>query len=138
MAAQSPTVNELSPQAGLMKLTTGNWITQGIFVAAKLRIADLLRDGPRSSGELAQSTGANSRALYRLLRVLASIGIFAEDVDGRFALTPMAECLRADIPGSMRAWVLFTGEAYAFQPWSELLRSVRTGETAFDHVHGMP
>lgn len=137
MSAQSPTINE-PPQAGLMKLTTGHWITQGIFVAAKLGIADLLQDGPQSSGDLAQSTGANSRALYRLLRALASVGVFAEHEGGRFALTPMAECLRGDTPGSMRAWVLFTGEPYAFQPWSELLHSVRTGETAFDHVHGMP
>jgi O-methyltransferase domain/Dimerisation domain len=137
MSTQSPTLKELAPQAGLMKLTTGHWITQGVFVAAKLGIADLLQDGPQSSGDLAQSTGTNPRALYRLLRALASVGVFAEGGDGRFALTPMSECLRADTPGSMRAWVLFTGEPYAFQPWGELLDSVRTGQTAFDRVHGM-
>jgi hypothetical protein len=121
-----------------MKLTTGHWITQGIYVAAKLGIADLLQEGPLSSGDLAQATDANPRALYRLLRALASVGVFVEGTDGRFALTPMAECLQTDTPGSMRAWVLFTGEPYAFQPWGELLHSVRTGQTAFNHVHGMP
>jgi hypothetical protein len=121
-----------------MKLTTGHWITQGIYVAAKLGIADLLQEGPLSSDALAQSTSANPRSLYRLLRALASVGVFVEGTDGRFALTPMAECLQSDTPGSMRAWVLFTGEPYAFQPWGELLHSVRTGQTAFDHVHGMP
>jgi O-methyltransferase domain/Dimerisation domain len=138
MSAQNPIQNQLPPQAGLMKLTTGHWMTQGLYVAAKLGIADLLQNGPRSSADLAQSTGTNPRALYRLLRALASVGVFAEGGDGRFALTPMAECLRADTPGSMRAWVLFSGEPYAFQPWSELLDSVTTGHTAFDRVHGMP
>jgi hypothetical protein len=138
MSSQSSAVQGLSPQADLMKLTTGHWITQAIFVAAKLGIADLLLDGPRNSSELAQSTGANPRALYRLLRALASIGVFVEGSDSRFALTPMAECLQAHTPGSMRAWVLFTGEAYAFQPWGELVDSVMTGQTAFDHFHGLP
>ncbi len=137
MSAPSSTLKELPPQAGLMKLTTGHWITQGIFVAAKLGIADLLQGGPRSSGDLAQTTGANPRVLYRLLRALASVGVFAEGSDGRFALTPMAECLQANIPGSMRAWVLFSGEPHIFQPWTDLLESVRTGQTAFDHFHGM-
>ena len=138
MSSQSLALQGLSPQADLMKLTTGHWITQGIYVAAKLGIADLLQEGPLSSGDLAQATDANPRALYRLLRALASVGVFVEGTDGRFALTPMAECLQTDTPGSMRAWVLFTGEPYAFQPWGELLHSVRTGQTAFNHVHGMP
>ena len=104
MSTPSPAVQSLPPQAVLMNLTTGHWIMQAIFVVAKLGIADLLREGPRSSGELAQSAGANPRALYRLLRALASVGIFVEGEDNRFALTPMGECLRADVPGSMRPW----------------------------------
>src|SRR5688572_14760621 len=106
MSDQVPALKEMSPQIALMNLTTGHWITQAIFVATKLGIAELLRDGPRSSGDLAQSASVNTGALYRLLRALASVGIFAECSDGRFALTPMAECLQADAPESMRAWVL--------------------------------
>src|SRR5215469_7762178 len=98
MSSQTPALQGSLPQAELMKLTTGHWITQGIYVAAKLRIADLLREGPLSSGDLAQSTGANPRSLYRLLRALASVGIFVEGTDHRFALTPMAECLQTDTP----------------------------------------
>jgi hypothetical protein len=120
-----------------MRLTTGHWIVQAIFVAAKLGVADLLRDGPRSTVELSQLMGVNPRALYRLLRALASVSVFSEGSDGRFALTPMAECLQADTPGSMRAWVLFSDEVHAFQPWTDLLQSVKTGQTAFDHFHGM-
>ncbi|MGH9661628.1 MAG: methyltransferase, partial [Bryobacteraceae bacterium] len=137
MSTQSPALKGLPPHAALANLTTGHWIMQAIYVAAKLEIADLLRDGPRSSADLAQSAGANPRALYRLLRALASAGVFAEGSDGRFALTPMAECLQADTPGSMRAWALLMGEPYSFQVWSDLLDSVKTGQTAFDHVHGM-
>ncbi len=137
MSSPSPAVKELPPHAALMNLTTGHWIAQAIFVAAKLGIADLLREGPRSSGDLAQSAGANPRALYRLLRALAGAGIFAEGSDGRFALTPLAACLQADAPGSMRAWALMMGEPWGFQAWGGLLDSVKTGQTAFDRVHGM-
>lgn len=137
MSTQSPALKELPPQAVLMNLTTGHWVMHAIFVAAKLGIADLLREGPRSSGDLAQSAGANPRALYRLLRALASSGIFAEGSDGRFALTPLAACLQADAPGSMRAWALVMGEPSGFQPWGGLLDSVKTGQTAFDQVYGM-
>src|ERR1051326_1924067 len=108
MSNQSPALQGLSPQADLMKLTTGHWITQGIYVAAKLGIADLLQKGPRSSSDLARSTGANPRALSRLLRALASVGIFVEGIDDRFALTPMAECLQTDTPGSIAARGLFS------------------------------
>src|SRR5262249_28867669 len=76
-------------------------------------------------------------SLYRLLRALASIGIFAEDPDGRFRLTPLAECLRSDVPGTQRpAALLMGGEHY--RSWGEFLYSVRTGRTAFDHAYGMP
>jgi O-methyltransferase domain/Dimerisation domain len=135
--SESSTPKELPPQVDLMNLSVGHWIVQALFVAAKLGVADLLRDGPQSCVELGQSTGVNARALYRLLRALASVRVFSEGSDGRFALTPMAECLQVDTPGSMRAWVLFSGEAHAFQPWTDLLDSVKTGQTAFDHFHGM-
>ena len=81
--------------------------------------------------------GANPRALYRLLRALASAGIFAEESDGRFELTPLAACLQAAAPGSMRAWALMMGEPWGFQAWGGLLDSIKTGQTAFDRVHGM-
>jgi hypothetical protein len=137
MSTPHPALQTLPPPIALVNLTTGHWTMQAIYVAAELGIADLLRDGAKSCGDLSQSAGVNARSLYRLLRALASVGIFAQDTDGRFALTPMAECLQADAPGSMRAWALIMGAPQNFQPWGELLHSVKTGETAFDHVHGM-
>ena len=67
-------------------------------MAAKLGIADLLKDGPKLIDELADSTGANARNLYRVLRALSSRGIFAETVYGRFDLTPLAEPLQTLVP----------------------------------------
>src|SRR4029079_1711224 len=90
----------------LNRLVSGYWYTQTIYVAAKLGIADLLMDGPRPVPELAQATGTNPRALHRLLRALASIGIFAEE-QGRFALTPLAECL---LDPSTKAMATMRGE----------------------------
>ena len=136
MSTPEAALKTVPPPLALLNLTIGHWTTQAVFVAAKLGIADLLRDGAKSNGDLAQSAGVDARALHRLLRALASVGVFAQGTDGRFALTPIAECLQADAPGSMRAWAVMMG-IYGFQPWGELLHSVKTGETAFDHVHGM-
>ena len=76
--------------------------TQMIHVAAKLGLADLLAVGPRSVEQLAAAAGAEAQALHRLLRALASLGIFAEDPAGEFVLTPQAELLRSDVQGSLR------------------------------------
>lgn len=133
----SPVPEELPPQAALLHLTTGHWIMHGIYAVAQLEIADLLQEGPRTIDELARSAVAHPRSLHRLLRALASVGIFAEQEDGRFALTPMADCLRSHVPGSMRAWALLMGQPWDSAAWASLVDSVKTGRTAFDKVHGV-
>src|SRR5579871_2914654 len=120
-------------QEQLARQLSGYWYTQTIYVAAKLGLAELLRDGPRSHEELARAAGTNPRALYRLMRALASIGIFAEQ-QSRFALTPLAECL---LDPSLKALALMRGELQ-YQAWGELLYSVQTGRSAFEKVHGKP
>jgi hypothetical protein len=127
-----------SAAAELLSLTSGGWVAQAIAVAAQLRLADSLVSGAKDVGELAADTGSHAPSLYRLLRALASIGIFTEDGNGRFELTPLATPLRSDVPGSVRAMCAMRGEKWLLQPWAELSHSVRTGETAFDHVHGAP
>lgn len=111
------------------------WITQAIYAAAELGIADLLANGPLTVEELASRSGSNSSALYRVLRALASVGIFSESGDRKFSLTPMAENLRSDIPGSQRSFAIMSGTEF-FQTWGSLLHSVRTGEDAFSKVYG--
>lgn len=128
---------EPSPQDQVARLASGYWHTQAIYVAAKLGIADLLTTGSKSAEELAAATQTNARALYRLLRALASLGIFAEDDAHRFALTPMAECLRSDVPGSVRSLAIIRGE-WQYEAWGGLLDSVRTGACAFETIHGVP
>lgn len=112
-------------------------VYRAVYVAAKLGIPDLLQDGQLSSDEIAQATGTHPRALYRLLRALSSAGIVSESQDRRFALTPVGGMLRSDVPGSMRAWVIFSGEAFYLQAWQELLYSIQTGKPAWDKIHGM-
>lgn len=73
-----------------------------------------------------------------MLRALAGIGVFAEQADGRFALTPLAESLRSDVPGSLRAFAVMMGGEGVWRSWGEVLHTVRTGDPAFDHVFGMP
>jgi hypothetical protein len=113
---------------------TGYWTAQAVYVAAKLGLADLLRDGPRAPADLAAATQTHARSLHRLLRALASEGVFAEQPDGRFANTPLSECL-VSAPGSQRALAVMMGEEH-FRAWGELLHSIRTGRCAFEHVYG--
>ena len=126
-----------SPQDLVNRMITGYWQTQAVYVAAKLGIADLLTEGSRTVDDLAQATQVHSPSLYRLLRGLASLGMFADDGTGRFSLTPMAECLRSDVPGSQWALAIMSGEEH-YLAWGELLYSVQTGKIAFDKLYGMP
>lgn len=126
----------LSPPEALLQLTMSCWISQGIHVAAKLGIADLIKNGRKSCRELAEAAQTDPGALRRLLRLLASVGVFVETSDGSFDLTPVAECLRSDGPYSMRAWATMIGEDWHWRMWGDLLYSVKTGRPAFDHVHG--
>jgi SAM-dependent methyltransferase len=121
--------------AGLNQMMVGAWITQGIYVAAELGIADLLTDDPLSIEELAKRAGAHPDSLYRVLRALASIGIFSEDAQRRFSLTPMAECLRSDSPDMQRAFAIMSGSEF-YQTWGNLLHSARTGEQGFRKAYG--
>lgn len=126
-----------SPQDQLAHLMAGYWYTQAIYVAAKLKLADLLSDGPTSADQLAQATQTNARSLYRLLRALASVGIFAEDDQHNFSLTPMAECLRSDVLGSQWSMAILRG-GLQYEAWGQLLHSVQNGQSAFEKLHGMP
>ena len=119
----------------LDRMTAGYFVSQAIYVAAEMGIADRLADGPRRAEELARDVGAHDLSLYRLLRALASVGVFAEDAEGRFSLTPLADLLRSDVPGSQRATVLMmVGQFY--HAWGGLLDSIRTGRPAFETIYG--
>jgi O-methyltransferase domain/Dimerisation domain len=114
------------------------WQSQLVFVAAKLRIADVLTDGPLTVDEIAVRVGAHAPSLRRVLRALASLGIFAADPHGRFHLNRLAQTLRSDHPESLRDFALMMVDEYNWSAWSALEHTVRTGDSAFEHVHGAP
>lgn len=124
-------------QLSLREMISGVQYTQLVYLAAKLGIADLLKDGPRSPDELAEAIGANRRNLYRVLRALASLGIVAENQDGTFELTVKAEPLQSGVPDSERDWAILWGEEWFYRPWGGLLDNVKTGQTAFDSIFHM-
>jgi len=105
--------------------------TQLLYVAAKLGIADLLHDGAKSGDELAHAVGVHPRGLYRVLRALAGLGVFAETSEGRFALTPLATLLQSGVPGSLRASAIWWGERWQWQAYGDLLYSVQTNHSTF-------
>jgi O-methyltransferase domain/Dimerisation domain len=111
-------------------------VTQLIYVAAKLGIADQLRLGPQSVDALAGVSGAHPRALYRLLRAIASIGIFEETDEGCFHLTPLAELLQTEAARSFHALATLCGDESYYRAYGALLHSIMTGNSAFQHVHG--
>lgn len=120
----------------MLQVIAHHWLSCCVFVAAKLNIADLLVNGPKSVAALAEATGCHAPSLYRLMRALASEGIFEETLPGTFAMTADATGLLSDAPGTMKYFVLAElGDFY--QPWGALLHSIRTGETAFDHYYKM-
>jgi hypothetical protein len=135
--ADQPQKPNALPINAMFRMITGYQITQMIYAAVKLGIADLLADGAKTSAELAQATQTNASALYRLLRALASVGIFAEDEQARFGLTPLAQLLRTGVPGSLRASALWHGDPVNGQIWNDLTYSVTTGESAISHILGV-
>ncbi len=127
----------LPPQKAIGQMVSGYMVSQSLYAAAKLGLADLLKDGAKSCEDLASSAGVHPRLLYRLMRALASVGVFAEQEPGYFTLTPFAACLQSDVAGSMRASVITCG-AELYQAWGDILYSLRTGGSAFEHLYGMP
>jgi len=131
------TMTQVPPQQYLMRQMVGGWITQAIYVASELGIADFLVERPRTAEELAEQTNSHAVALYRVLRALASIGIFTEDAERRFSLTPIAECLLSDKPDSLRPFGIMMGAEF-YQSWGNLLYSAQTGEDGFKKKYGVP
>jgi hypothetical protein len=138
-AAQTPAPQGAAaetPDQLIRRMTTAFQMTQLVYVAAKLRIADHLASGPQPIAELAAASGSHADSLYRVLRTLAGYGVFAEEDGQRFRLTPAAQLLRSDVPNSMRAAAEARGEEWMWRSWGALINSVKTGKTGFDLVYG--
>jgi hypothetical protein len=128
--------NQKNPAfARIMELITSRWISEPIYTAAKLGIADLLSDGRKTTGELAESTETFAPYLFRVLRALASTGIFRQTGKNCFENTPLSECLKS---GSMQGIILFFLSQWHNRAWGKLYESVKTGKNAFELAHGIP
>ena len=126
------------PHAVLVQMAGALVLSRALYAVAELGVADHLAAGPRVADELARATGAHAPSLYRLLRTLASVGVFTEDADHHFALTPLGAALRSDAPGAGRSTVrMFAGPAM-WASFGELLHAVRTGETGTERALGQP
>ena len=137
-ASSRPTgAPSMPPQVAMLQMANAYRISQAIHVAAKLGVADLLTDGAKSISTLAEATQTHPQSLYRLLRALSSMGIFAETEAGDFEMTSRGETLQSGGSGSLRDYAIVAGEQWHWQTWGDVLYSVKTGKPAFDHVYGM-
>ena len=121
----------------LLQMIGGGRVAQAVYVAARLNVADLLADGPKTVAELAKLSCTHAPSLNRLLRALASIGLFVEDADHSFRLTPIAGLLCSDASRSLRSMALLHGDPYWWRSQGELLYCVQTGKPAPPYLHGM-
>ncbi len=130
--------NQVNPQLQVRDLLMGFVVSRALQVAAELGLADALADGPKDRDALAREVGAHTDTMNRLMRALASFGVFEQLPDGRFANTAHSEYLRSDASGSLRGLARMYGDSPLWQAWAGLEHSVRYGESGFTHVHGSP
>jgi hypothetical protein len=132
-------VDDLSkptPKEFLLNVTGQVLLARALAIVTDLGVADIVADGPKSMAALAEETGCDQDSLYRMLRMLAGHGVFAEDELRRFELTPRAELLRADHPDSLREMLLLDWQDIQWNTYFGLPEAVRTGENAFENAYG--
>lgn len=122
----------------LLAMMFGTVQTHLIRVAAQLRIADLLKDGPKSIAELAEATGTDASALARVMRALTDLSLMMETETHQFTCTSLGNLLRSDTPDSLHSYALLVGSEWLTHPWPNLLQSVQTGMSVFAQVFGTP
>ncbi|MEP7270321.1 MAG: methyltransferase [Acidobacteriota bacterium] len=118
----------------IIQIVSGFWTSQAVNVAARLALPDLLKDGARTVEDLAAETGTHPPSLFRLLRLLASVGFLTEVPPRSFGPTETSDRLRSDVPGSLRWYLMLAAGQEHYTAWGNLLHSVKTGEIAFDHT----
>jgi hypothetical protein len=126
------------PHLPLVEMAMANWISQILYVGAKLSLADHLAKGPMSADQIAKITESDPTSLYRLMRTLASLGIMTEDDAHRFSLTPLGEAMKTGAPGGARATILTIASPWWVNGFAHLMYSVQTGKPGFEKMCGMP
>lgn len=135
---RSKRTSQPRPYDVLFQMVIGKWISQAIGTVVEIGVPDQLVKGPRRCRDMAREAGVSEEGLYRLLRALASVGLFVESADRRFKLTRMGQLLRSDHPESVAGYARFIAHDSTWRPWGRLDYSVKTGLPAFDHVFSAP
>jgi hypothetical protein len=128
--------SELPPSAQLMNLLWGKAVTTSLSAIADLGVADHMGDEPVTAAELAAKTGAHADSLYRVMRMVASLGVFQELPGQRFALTPMGRCLREDAPDSQKATAIMVGDPWQMRGYENIRHAVKTGQDGITAAYG--
>lgn len=129
--------NEAPPWAVLMEMLRGSWVTQCLSAAARLGIADHLAGGPKSAEEVARAAGARAPSVFRLMRTLASLGVFTQPSPDKFGLSPLGECLRSGVPGTLRDIAIAVNDHVHWAAWGRFTDAVRTGQPMVREAVGM-
>jgi hypothetical protein len=138
MSAVTSELQKPPAHDGIFQLLSGIYIAGALSCLAQLGIPDRVEHGPKSADELAREVGADPRALYRLMRVTASVGVLSEGPDGKFSETPMSAVLRSNAKLSLRGFAMMHGTEWHARGWGRLEYCVKTGKQALNEVYGMP
>jgi SAM-dependent methyltransferase len=125
-----------APARLLALIWPGALAAQAVYVAAKLGVPDLLKNGPQSAEAIARATGAHAPSVQRLARALARVGLFSESSTGQFQNTELGDLLRADHPASLRSWAMFLNAPFVWQACGALDQAIMTGTPGINHVFG--
>src|SRR5689334_22292561 len=124
----------MRPYDVVFQMIIGKWISKALGTIVEIGVPDQLAKGGRHCKDLAREAGVSEDALYRLLRALASVGLFTEGAERKFRLTRMGGLLRSDHPQTLAGYARFTAHDITWRPWGLLSYSVKSGMPAFDHV----
>jgi O-methyltransferase domain/Dimerisation domain len=128
----------MNPAQQVLQVATGYMASSCLYAALSLNVPDHLSAGPRTAAELAKASGANEDALYRVMRLLASLGVFEETAPRTFALTPASDLLRKDAPGSLRGMAVFLPDPMHYRIYANIMESMSTGRPCADTTLGQP
>src|SRR5258708_773612 len=121
----------------MLQMITSYWLSQMLGAVARLGIPDQIAREPKTGEQVAKAVGVSADAAHRLLRALASIGVFRLLEDGRFSLTPLGETVLANVPGSVRDFAIAETDAAHWQPWGRFLDSIKSGRPIIKGALGM-
>jgi len=138
MTATTPQTQKPPAHLGIFQLLNGICVAGALAGLAQLAIPDLVEHGPKSADELAREVGADPRALYRLMRATASVGVLSEGPDGKFSETPMSAVLRSNANPRLRGFAIMHGTEWHARGWAKLDYCVKTGKQAIEEVYGVP